>query len=112
MVKNLRKNFLLGFGVGGGGGGGGPVAVGGAVWTLPLWGGGLRGAFDGRMVEPELGVAGVGWGAASFELDVSATRPGGAGSEVVALADPGSTAGFESAILGFLSSAYLLCSSR
>jgi hypothetical protein len=57
------------------------------------------------MVEP-VGVAGVGDAAvAIFELDVSATRPGGSGWEAVALADPGRTIGFESAILGFFSSA-------
>jgi hypothetical protein len=51
-------------------------------------------------------VAGVGDAAvAIFELDVSATRPGGSGWEAVALADPGRTIGFESAILGFVSSA-------
>jgi hypothetical protein len=36
---------------------------------------------------------------------VVATRPGGSGSDVAELADPGSTTGLESPILGFLSSA-------
>ena len=111
-MTNLRKNLLLGFGVRGGGVVEEAVEVGGAVGTLPPGGGGVRGTFEGGIAELELGVAGAGEGPASLELDVSATRPGGAGSDVLALADPGRTAAFESAILGFLSSAYSLCKSR
>lgn len=64
MVKNLRKN-LRGFG---GGGGGGGVLAGG--------GGGVKGTFWGGIVEPELGVAGVGDAEAIFDV---ATGPGGSG---------------------------------
>ena len=86
MRKVLRKNFLFGFGVGGGGG----VDAGG---TVVLGGGGVRGTFCAGIVEAEVGVAGVG-----FELNEVATKPGGGGSEVLALADPGRTIGFESEI--------------
>ena len=109
-MKNLRKNFLFGFGIGGGGGGGEEAGTtGGVVGTLPPGGGGVRGTFDGGIAEIVLGVAGVGERPASLELDVSATGPGGAGADVLALADPGSTAAFESVILGFLLSVYPLC---
>jgi len=40
---------------------------------------------------------------------VVATGPGGGGAVVPVLADPGRTAGFESVMLGFTSSAYPLC---
>lgn len=95
-MKNLRKNLLgLGFGVGGGGGGGTEEAGGG---------GGVRGTFSIGIVV-ELGVAGVG---GVFELNEVATGPSGGGTEVPALAEPGKITGFESAILGFLTSAKLL----
>lgn len=42
-----------------------------------------------------VGVAGV------VEFGVIATRPGGGGTVVLELAEPGSTMGFESPILGF-----------
>jgi hypothetical protein len=80
----LRKNFLLGFGAGGGGDAGG---------TVELGGGGVRGIFCAGMVEEVVGLAGVG-----FELVDVATEPGGSGSDVLALADPGRTVGFESEI--------------
>ncbi len=89
MVKNLRKNLRR---LRGGGGGGGAEVAGG---------GGLRGTLSAGIVV-ELGVAGVG---GILEFKEVATGPGGGGTEVLALAEPGSTAGFESAILGFLSSA-------
>jgi hypothetical protein len=47
-------------------------------------------------------------GPVTEELGEVATRPGGAGSFVVALADPGRTMGFESLILGLLMSAKAL----
>jgi hypothetical protein len=78
----LRKN-LRGFGVGGGGmeavGGGGDV---------------LTGSFWAGMVA-ELGVVGV---VAVLELNGVATGDAG---EVVELAEPGRTTGFESAMVGF-----------
>lgn len=43
------------------------------------------------------------------ELNVVATGPGGGGAVVVELAEPGSTMGFESPILGFPASANVLC---
>lgn len=87
-MKNLRKNLLgLGFGDGGGGGGG----------TEEAGGGGVRGTFSIGIVV-ELGVAGVG---GVFEFNEVATGPAGGGTEVPALADPGKTTGFESAMLGF-----------
>lgn len=43
----------------------------------------------------EVGPAGV------VELEVVETDPGGRGTLVVELADPGSTTGFESPIVGF-----------
>lgn len=92
VVKNRRKNLRF-FGLGAGvGGGGGTEAVeeGG--------GGGVKGI--GWVVFPGVVVAGV--------AGVGATCPGGSGSDVLVLADPGSTADFESAILGFFSSAYPL----
>ncbi len=91
-MKNVRKNLLLGFGRGGGGVD--PVDDGGAVCTLPL-GGGVRGTFCGGILDRELGVAGVG------------CPPTGAADEV-ALFDPGRTEGFESEMLGLLTSAYPL----
>ena len=100
MRKVLRKIFLLGFGAGGGGGG---VDAGGAVW--PGGGGGVRGTFCAGIVVELVGVAGV-----TFELVDVATVPGGGGSEVLALADPGRTIGFESEIVGL--SAYPLCTRR
>jgi len=54
-----------------------------------------------------MGTAGVtGVEEAILELGVVATGPGGSGSFVLALADPGRTIGFESDILGL--SAYPL----
>jgi hypothetical protein len=50
----------------------------------------------------------TGGGEAIFELDVVATDPGGRGSFVLALADPGRIMGLESEMLGL--SAYPLCS--
>lgn len=67
--------------------------------------GGVRGTLCGGIIDPELGVAGV---CATDELGDVATGPGGRGSEVASLADPGRTRGLESAILGFLASAYPL----
>lgn len=79
-MKNLRKKRLFGFGAESGG----ILDEGG--------GGGVRGTFAAGIVV-EVGVTGV------TELGVT-TAPGGSGSEVAALADPGSTGGLESAILG------------
>jgi hypothetical protein len=91
----LRKNLLFGFG---GADGGGGVDAGG---TVDLGGGGVRGTFCAGIVEEVVGVAGV-----RCELVEGATEPGGSGSDVLGLADPGRTAGFESEILGL--SAYPL----
>ena len=100
VVKNLRKNLRLGFGVG---------AAGGGVDARGGGGGGVKGTLGGTVVDP-VGVAGVGdVDVAIFELNVSATRPGGRGWEVAELADPGSTMGFESAMLGFGPSAKPRC---
>ena len=69
--------------------------------TLALGGGeGVRGISCGGIVGVE-GVAGV-----SFEFGDVATGPGGGGSDVLVLADPGKTMGFESEIDGL--SAYPL----
>lgn len=94
MVKNRRKNFR-GFGAGGGGGGGTAPTASGV--------GGVRGTFGGGIAEFDVGiaglddeVAGVGAVADLAFIEVS-TLPGGRGSEVLELADPGSTIGFESA---------------
>lgn len=92
----MRKNFLFGFG----GGGAGVVDTGGIV---ELGGGGVRGTFSTGIAEAVVGVAGVG-----FELVDVATAPGGGGSDVAGLADPGRTTGFESEIEGL--SAYPLYS--
>lgn len=89
MVKNLRS-LLFGLGGGGDGGGGEPEVV------FP-GGGGVRGTFCGGIVEAE-GVDGV--GDAAFEFNEVATGPGGGGSFVLALAEPGRTTGVESAMLG------------
>jgi hypothetical protein len=88
-MKVLRKTRLFGFGAEGVGAvdGGGMIELGG--------GGGGRGIFSGRIVEVEIEVAGVG-----FELGEAATAPGGGGSDVLGLADPGRTTGFESEIEG------------
>ncbi len=90
VVKNLRKNLRFGFG---GGGGGGGAEEGG--------GGGVRGTLLGGIEEAELGVAGVGEEVAVFAFSVVATAPGGNGSDVLGLADPGRTVGFEPDMLGF-----------
>ena len=104
VVRNLRRN-LRGFLGGGGGVGGGvePIELGGAVCTFVLGGGGVRGTFCGGTVELELGVTGFEEAAPSLELepDVGNTGPGGGGSEVLELAEPGRTMVFESAMLGF-----------
>jgi hypothetical protein len=81
----LRKNLL--FGLGGAGGGGGADAGG----TVELGGGGVRGTFSAGIVDAVVGVAGV----IGFELGDVATEPGGGGSDVAALAEPGRTTGFE-----------------
>lgn len=64
---------------------------------------------SGGIGELEAGVAGVGDEVDSLELGDGVTGPGGGGSEVAGLADPGRTTGFESFKIGFLSSAYPLC---
>lgn len=98
--KKLRKNLRgLGAGVGededGGGGGGGGR-------ELDAEGeGGVSGVIGDESVEPP---GAVPVAAASFTFDAFmdvATRPGGRGSEVAELRDPGSTMGLESPILGF-----------
>ena len=66
---------------------------GGGPGDLTPGGGGVRGTFSAGIVE-EVGVAGVG---AVFGVT---TAPGGNGSDVAALADPGSTGDLESVILG------------
>ena len=91
----MRKNFLLGFGAAGGGGG---TDVGG---TVELGGGGVRGTFFAGIVAVD-GVAGV----IGFELGDVVTEPGGGGSDVLGLADPGRTIGFGSVMEGL--SAYPL----
>ena len=91
VEKNLRKKRLLR------GGGVGVAELGG--------GGGVNGTlFAGILADA--GVAGV-EAAVIEEEDVSATGPGGRGSDVASLAEPGRTADFESAILGL--SARNLC---
>jgi hypothetical protein len=97
-MKVLRKIFLLGFGAGGCGG----VEAGGALWGGG--GGGVRGTFCAGIVVDEVGVAGV-----TFELVDVATVPGGAGSDVLALADPGRTAGFESEMVGLSAYPLYIC---
>lgn len=62
---------------------------------------------DGGITESVLGVAGED-DAVTEELGLVFTGPGGRGSFVAVLADPGSTTGFESAIVGFLVSAKAL----
>lgn len=99
MIK-FRSRFF-GFGVGGRGG---VVVDGGAVSTFEFGGGGVSGTFWDGIVELEDGVAGVGDGPANLEVGVVAPGAGG-GSEVLELADPGRTIGFESVTLGFLASA-------
>lgn len=83
----MRKKRLFGFGGGFDDGGGGPG-------ILTPGGGGVRGTFSAGIVL-EVGVAGVG----ACEFGVT-TVPGGNGSDVAGLADPGSTTGLESGILG------------
>lgn len=93
VVKNFRKNLRFGFG---GGGGGGGVAAAGAELLI--------GTFGGAIVAPT--------GVSTFEdggvYSVGGTGPGGSGSEVASLRDPGRTMGFESEILAFFASAYPL----
>jgi hypothetical protein len=97
VMRNLRI-LLFCFGCGGGGGvelGGVELGdVGGPVFTLP-GGGGVRGTLWGGIVEADDGVDGV-----AVKLGGLATAPGGAGSLVLELAEPGRTAGLESAMLG------------
>lgn len=92
VVKNFRKN--LRFGLGGGGGGG--VAAAGAELLI--------GTFGGAIVAP----TGVSVLADGGVYSVGGTSPGGSGSVVLSLRDPGRTVGLESAILDFFSSAYPL----
>ena len=101
MRKVFRKNLLFGFAgrVGDGGGGGEGLDD---VGIVELGGGGVRGTLSAGIVRVVVGVAGVG-----FELSDVATEPGGSGSEVLALADPGRTIGLESEIEGL--STYPLC---
>lgn len=54
-----------------------------------------------------IGVAGF-FGGRGLALGDVKTGPGGGGSEVAELADPGRTIGFESPMLGLLESAYPL----
>ena len=75
--------------------------IGGAVWILLVGGeGGTNGTFDGGIVVLDVGVAGEEEDAVD-ELGFGVTRPGGAGSFVAGLAEPGSTVAFESVMLGF-----------
>ena len=67
----------------------------------------MRGTFLGGIVEAETGVVGVG-DVAVFAFIEVATAPWGRGSEVLGLADPGKTTGFESEMLGFGLLAYPL----
>jgi hypothetical protein len=97
--KVLRKIFLLGLEAGGCG----DVGAGGVLWGGG-GGGGVRGTFCAGMVVDEVGVAGV-----TFELVDVATVPGGAGSDVLALADPGRTTGFESEMLGLSAYPLYIC---
>jgi hypothetical protein len=94
VMRNLRI-LLLRFGCGGGGGVE-LVDVGGGMFTVP-GGGGVRGTFCEGIVEADDGVDGV------LELAVEvgevATGPGGGGWFVLELAEPGRTAGLESAML-------------
>lgn len=67
--------------------------------------GGTKGAFGRALVAV---VGGAIFASGMSALIVVETRPGGAGSEVAELADPGRTTGCESLMEGFLSSAYRL----
>ena len=105
----MRKN-LRGFGVGArvGEGGGGGVAVGGGALADGGGVGGVRGV-GGLVLILIVGAVPVKAASLTFDaLIVVATRPGGRGSEVAELLDPGRTTGFESLILDFFSSAYPL----
>jgi hypothetical protein len=87
--------------------GGDPIEVGGAVWTLLAGaGGGTRGTLVGGIEGFEFVV--VGDVPVTEALGAGTTRPGGAGSFVAELADPGRTTGRESLMLGFLTSAKAL----
>ena len=92
-MKKLRKN-LRGFRAGGGSG----LEVGGG-------GGGVKGTFCGGIVDSDKGVVGEEVGPVTVELDEVFTGPGGGGSGVLALADPGRTAGLGLLMLGLLMSA-------
>ena len=92
-MKNFRKNLRFGLGVGGGGGG---VEAAGVE--------ALIGTFGGAIAAP----TGVSVFADGGVYRVGGTGPGGSGSEVLSLRDPGRTMGLESAILAFGVSAYPL----
>ena len=66
----------------------------------------------GGIVGLDVVLAGAGVDPVNEVSGAVTTRPGGAGSFVVALADPGSTAGFESLMLDFLMSTKALCNSK
>lgn len=108
VVKNVRKNFRGFFAAGGGGRG--VVLVDfmiGVVGAVTRGGdGGMRGTLCSGIVEaaePGLGITGA--------VGIVGTRPTGIGSVVLGLADPGSTAAWESFRLAFFSSAYHLYAS-
>ena len=71
-------------------------------------GGGTRGTLLGGIVASGVGVLGEEDGPVTEGLGEVATGPGGAGSCVAALADPGSTTGFESLMLSLGMSAKAL----
>jgi hypothetical protein len=123
VIKYLRK--LRGRGLGGslagGGGGGGAVepddgggtdpeegVVGGTefrgeVCTLPVGGGGgVNGTFCGSMLVDEDGEAEV-----ADNGVIGMLSPGGSGSLVAELREPGSTTVLESLILGFVPPSFL-----
>jgi hypothetical protein len=62
----------------------------------------------GGIVASEVGVLGEGDGLVTEDIVEVVTRPGGAGSFVVALADPGRTMGLESLMGGLVTSARVL----
>jgi hypothetical protein len=110
-----RRSILRGFGVGAGGEvdvgvleAGGVLATAASAFRMVLAGGG--GGVSGTLsIGIELSAVGV-WGVFDVieELEGVDTGPGGKGSFVAALAEPGKTAGLESFILGFFTSAKAL----